>query len=189
MPEDLRWFHVVLTTYGAWLPGDPRGFRTRKHRLHVEGDYKNPPSPDEFRGLQAHARKSMKRDPVTLDDKFKQIASDAIVESLQKQEIVTACTAVAACHAHLLIVLPNSRTRKIIGNAKRHCWHELNNAGWEQKCWAKRPKFVPVETASHWRNCYRYIIRHVDEGAVVYEWGNGGDSAPDIVPPGAVGGL
>ena len=22
----MQWFHVILTSYGAWLPGDPRGF-------------------------------------------------------------------------------------------------------------------------------------------------------------------
>ncbi len=42
-PPDFSWFHVVLTTYGAWLPGDVRGFRTRHHREHIEGDYKSPP--------------------------------------------------------------------------------------------------------------------------------------------------
>ena len=38
------WYHVVLSTYGSWLYGDKRGFRTRHHREHVDGDYKNPPS-------------------------------------------------------------------------------------------------------------------------------------------------
>jgi hypothetical protein len=37
------WIHFVETVYGAWLYGDARGFRTRHHREHVEGDYKNPP--------------------------------------------------------------------------------------------------------------------------------------------------
>jgi hypothetical protein len=31
-------------TYGTWLPGDPKGFRTRHHREHIEGDYKKPPA-------------------------------------------------------------------------------------------------------------------------------------------------
>ncbi|HEX3314753.1 MAG TPA: hypothetical protein VHR72_07680 [Gemmataceae bacterium] len=31
-----------LSTYGSWLPGNPRGFRSRKHRIHSSGDYKNP---------------------------------------------------------------------------------------------------------------------------------------------------
>jgi hypothetical protein len=44
-PDDpsFAWFHAIITTYGAWLDGDARGFRTRHHREHVEGDYKNPP--------------------------------------------------------------------------------------------------------------------------------------------------
>lgn len=40
------WYHIMCHTYGTWLPGDPRGFRTRHHREHVEGDYKSPPHPD-----------------------------------------------------------------------------------------------------------------------------------------------
>lgn len=37
------WYHIMGSTFGTWLPGDPKGFRTRHHREHVEGDYKNPP--------------------------------------------------------------------------------------------------------------------------------------------------
>ena len=38
-----RWFHCTSHTYGAWLHGDERSFRTRHHREHKIGDYKNPP--------------------------------------------------------------------------------------------------------------------------------------------------
>ena len=43
MDETWRWFHCTVHTYGAWLHGSARGFRTRHHREHIEGDYKNPP--------------------------------------------------------------------------------------------------------------------------------------------------
>jgi hypothetical protein len=45
MTPDGAWYHIMLTTSGDWLYGDARGFRTRHHREHVEGDYKNPPPP------------------------------------------------------------------------------------------------------------------------------------------------
>ena len=46
MPKpEMIWRHVVISTHGNWLPGDPRGFRTRHHLEHVEGDYRNPPTP------------------------------------------------------------------------------------------------------------------------------------------------
>ena len=39
------WYHVNGNTYGTWLPGDERGWRSRHHKVHVNGDYKNPPPP------------------------------------------------------------------------------------------------------------------------------------------------
>ena len=40
------WYHVGSNTKGTWLTGDPRGFRSRHHREHVEGDYRrlSPPA-------------------------------------------------------------------------------------------------------------------------------------------------
>jgi hypothetical protein len=32
------WYHCVANTYGTWLPGDPRGWRSCHHRERVEGD-------------------------------------------------------------------------------------------------------------------------------------------------------
>jgi len=34
-----HWYHVNGNTYGTWLPGDPRGWRSYKHKRHVEGEY------------------------------------------------------------------------------------------------------------------------------------------------------
>ena len=39
------WYHVTANTYGTWLRGDPRGWRERHHRKHVEGDYQTRPVP------------------------------------------------------------------------------------------------------------------------------------------------
>jgi hypothetical protein len=47
-----NWYHCMFHTYGAWLPGDHRGFRTRHHKKHIEGDYNHPPEED-FSALHA----------------------------------------------------------------------------------------------------------------------------------------
>ncbi|WP_437230609.1 hypothetical protein SH661x_002053 [Planctomicrobium sp. SH661] len=62
-PNELVWFHVTLTTYGAWLPGDPRGFRTRHHREHVEGDYRDPPPAGKYEGLHRASERLLKSTP------------------------------------------------------------------------------------------------------------------------------
>ena len=75
--EDCRWFHIIITTHGAWLPGDERGFRTRHHRQHVEGDYKNPPPPGLYNGLKRSSEQSLKQEVVSLSDSFKQVVGEA----------------------------------------------------------------------------------------------------------------
>jgi len=61
-----RWFHCIGGTYGSWLPGDPRGFRTRHHREHVEGDYRNPPPAGIYEFRHQGAADSLRFDPVTV---------------------------------------------------------------------------------------------------------------------------
>jgi hypothetical protein len=58
------WRHCMSNTFGTWLPGDPRGFRTRRHREHVEGDYRNPPARSTYERRHEAARKRMRPAPV-----------------------------------------------------------------------------------------------------------------------------
>ncbi len=61
-----RWFHCIGGTYGSWLPGDRRGFRTRHHREHVEGDYRNPPPVGIYVSRHQGAAESLRFDAVTI---------------------------------------------------------------------------------------------------------------------------
>ena len=67
MSETQVWFHIVISTYGAWLPGDPRGFRTRYHQEHVEGDYQHPPPAGVYEPRHEHSEGLLKEPPVVLD--------------------------------------------------------------------------------------------------------------------------
>jgi hypothetical protein len=73
------WFHIILTAYGAWLYGDPRGFRTRHHREHVEGDYKNPPPPGLYADREARSRESLRQQPVAWTPEWRAIVGGALV--------------------------------------------------------------------------------------------------------------
>ena len=65
---DGRWHHCIATTYGAWLPGDDFGFRTRHHREHVEGDYRNPPPPGAHQQLLSRSRRLLKQPAVSIPE-------------------------------------------------------------------------------------------------------------------------
>ena len=169
MDHELKWFHVILTMYGTWLPGDKRGFRTRKHREHVEGDYKNPPPPGIYEGLAAHSRKRLRFEPVVLSYEQRKTLGVAMRDKLEKLGAVVACLSISAKHGHLLVKLPPSQTRLWVGHAKRHAWFELRETGWSRKLWAERPKFIPIRDRAHQLNVYRYILRHAHEGAYVWK--------------------
>ena len=48
MPAWNHWYHCTAHTYGTWLRGDPRGWRARHHREHVDGDYRNRTEPTDI---------------------------------------------------------------------------------------------------------------------------------------------
>lgn len=76
------WYHCVGHTYGTWLPGDPKGFRTRHHREHIIGDYKLPPPPGMYDKRHEKAKSLMKREPVYLDAAQRQHACLQFAASL-----------------------------------------------------------------------------------------------------------
>lgn len=169
-PCPRRWHHIILTTYGAWLPGDPRGFRTRHHREHVEGDYKNPPPEGTYTGLHASSKQSLDCAPTLLTPAQRAIVGAALHEKLASSGHELVCIAVGGQHVHLQVKLTTHRCRLDIGLAKKHAWFALRESGWNGRLWGKRCKAVPIRDRSHQMNVYRYILAHAGQGAWVWTW-------------------
>src|SRR4030095_14106043 len=82
-----NWYHCMGSTYGAWLPGDPRGFRTRHHREDVPYDYKHPPPPGLYEKRYARSRQLMTRPPVYLTPRQCQLALTELVNSFNRRDM------------------------------------------------------------------------------------------------------
>ena len=190
----LGWRHVVGNTYGTWLPGDERGFRTRHHREHVEGDYRNRPPRQRDQWRRDHARRLMKRDAVLLTPAMRPLVCRAIAEKVLSFGFEVAELAVMEKHFHALCrfdveqgprmairglcpdnALADGRDpvpRHVIGVAKKHATHMLREAGlksWQGTLWARRPHIIPVEDADHFDFLRRrYLPDHVREGGVLW---------------------
>src|SRR5437762_2019166 len=106
MDDTPRWFHVTAHTYGAWLYGDPRGFRTRHHREHVEGDYRNPPPPGTHDEGFARSKELLKQDPVVLPTEWRSIVGEGLRDRLKQEGAQVLCVSVSGQHAHLLAKMP-----------------------------------------------------------------------------------
>jgi hypothetical protein len=139
MSADMLWFHVVLTAYGAWLPGDPRGFRTRHHREHVEGDYKNPPPPGVYEARHAKSKQLLKFPPMIFPTEHRKTIGMAAKDKIEKLGGQVIAIAVADKHVHFLAKMPWNKAYEWAGAAKRHVWFEMREVGRSAKLWAKEP--------------------------------------------------
>jgi hypothetical protein len=166
-PPGFGWYHIVLTAYGNWLPGDSRGFRTRHHRQHVDGDYKRPPQEDYSR-LHAKSAHQMGYSPVQIVSDYRSIVGAALIERFQGLGSYVLIAAVTSTHVHLLIKMPIAESHRWIGLAKKHAWFEMRDAGWNDKLWAKRGKVDRIRDRSHHHNCFAYIVRHIHQDAWVW---------------------
>jgi hypothetical protein len=174
---DWAWFHVTLTVYGAWLYGDPRGFRTRHHREHVEGDYKNPPPAGIYKKEEKRSRSLLKHAPIELAPEWRAIVGQALVARFVELGAFVLCAACARQHSHLLVKLPEREARNWSGLAKKHAWFETRACGWTGKLWAKRGHEKPITDREHQSNAYQYILEHIHEGAWVWDYKRGVISA------------
>lgn len=169
---DWIWYHCTTHTYGAWLHGDPRGFRTRHHREHIEGDYKNPPPPGTYDGKLERSERLMKQPPVVIPVGFRKVIGHAIIEKLIDRlgaELIA--LSVSGQHVHLLAKMPGGDIpREWIGKAKKNATHAMTERGWQGNLWAKRSRALPCRGRAHQVNVFKYILRHAEEGAWVWSF-------------------
>ena len=168
MSEELVWFHLIFTTYGAWLPGDPRGFRTRHHREHVEGDFNSPPEAGIYQGLHQASQQQLEQPPTTIPCEFRPLIGAALRERLEREGGHVLAVACCGEHAHVLVQLKDCDARYPGGLAKRHATFEAHAAGFVGELWGDRGKIVRIKDEAHRWNVYQYILRHEEEGAWVW---------------------
>ena len=161
-----NWVHVIWSTRGAWLPGDPRGFRDHDHRLHSTGDYRAPPPSGEHAGLYRTARE---RCPVEVQIPFRlrQTIAEALGDKLLALEQPPRIIAVMRTHVHALVRAGPTNVRESIGRAKQAASHavrdELPGRIWGQRCHPVR-----IRDGVHYRQVVEYIAAHGEEGGALW---------------------
>lgn len=179
-----KWYHVMSNAYGTWLRGDPRGWRTRHHREHVDGDYKHRPEAGTWEKLYSLSKRLMKRDAVRLDVDLREIVLDAVVDKLLVLEIELLVAALTRDHVHVLARFPEDDPRNKLGIAKKHASHFVRQAGLrtdEGGLWGKRSKVEPIRDRKHQLNVVKYILDHTYEGGATWYF-NDGIIRPPRVP-------
>jgi hypothetical protein len=181
------WYHVTDNTYGTWLRGDPRGWRERHHRKHVDGDYKNPPVKGTGEEELDLSTRLMKRDQVRLGKQLQLVALIAIVTTLLNDGIEVLVVSLDDHHLHVLARFCQHDPRKKMGWAKFFATKAVKRFIESEKAkthgsavgfdlnlkpgeglWAKRGKEKPINDREHQLNVVDYIADHVSRGAVTF---------------------
>ena len=192
------WYHAIATCYGTWLRGDPRGWRSRRHREHVEGDYQNPPPAGTYAIEFRRSRQQLAHAPMRFPPDVREVVRDALADRLGDFDTEVVALAVAATHAHAVVRFVNRGVRgsvdvpglaaanalrdgrdpvprHVFGVAMKHASHVLREADLKRPgpVWAKRAKFVPVADRAHQLAATRYVVAHaLREGAALHTmWG------------------
>ena len=158
----MLWRHVVISTHNSWLPGDPRGFRSKDHKIHSSGDYKAPPPEGEHAGLHEYSKR-ISGPPVVIPLALRAPIGRALLADLHKRDGRVLVVAVAGLHAHFLVELPEdlATVRQIVGRAKTAACHAMH-ARLPGKVWGRYGTYKPVKGVEHQRSAFYYILRQKD---------------------------
>lgn len=165
------WYHCMGNTYGTWLPGDPRGFRTRWHREHVEGDYRNPPPTGKYSQRLEDSKNLMSREPVLLSQEQRRRAVVELVKSLEKWKIELRILSVDRVHLHCLARFPDHNPRHFLGLAKKEssAYMKLDGLAPHGGLWGTKCECIPVSNRGHFATVEDYIADHERKGAVLWK--------------------
>jgi hypothetical protein len=176
------WYHCTAHTFGTWLRGDPRGWRSRHHREHVEGDYKHRPPKGKYDQLHEYSKSLMKRDPVRVNHvELIDFILTKMLERLVEFHVPIAIGAFDGIHAHFLIRCRDHKPRIVLGIAKQYATAQLKadpkahsfavglgiNLKLGEGLWGRGSHSTPIERAQHFDSTFDYIAAHALRGAVV----------------------
>jgi len=164
----MAWRHVIVTTLYSWNHGDARGFRSRGHRIHSSGDYKNPPPAGEHAGLLRY-QKSISGEPVDLSENVRALIGQALVQPLLEMNFRVLAASVSGRHAHVLVELPIdiATVKRAIGQAKRKSSRAVKE--WlPGRVWSAGGTYKHVKDRSHLKNATEYVL--YDQGDDAWTW-------------------
>jgi REP element-mobilizing transposase RayT len=122
-------YHLVWTTYGSWLPNDPRGSMSRFLASDVLGDLGElhygrkqvQPASREIRAFYEHATPRLKHEVLTLSEREIDEAGASFADVIARERYTCYACAILPDHVHLLV-------RKHRHLAEDMIWHLQNES-------------------------------------------------------------
>jgi REP element-mobilizing transposase RayT len=123
---------LTWTTYGTWLPGDPRGFvtpiRDDAGKQVIHNEYGTPCDAD-VAPLRNYAQSILRQAPVWLTAEQANVVAVQLRETAAHRAWGLLALAVMANHVHVVLEAPeNIPSQKILGDLKAYATRALDRA-------------------------------------------------------------
>ncbi len=138
-------YHAIFTTYGTWLPNDPRGSYSDaiyREELRLLGDIKygrqNPqPGRESLRSFWTAARSKLSRPPCFIDDRTRPIVGQSFARVVQRLNLTVHACAIMNDHVHILVPRSRYRIEYLVNQLKGAATRKLKAAEtpWTRGCW------------------------------------------------------
>lgn len=159
MPRTLG-YHVVLSAYGQWLPGDGRGSWSAaydKQLGYVEPHQLHPGDPVRER----MARERMAQPAVRFSASIRNAVADAIARCAVESDWQTGAFTLEPTHAHLLLTYTGRPIEKTVKWLKQSCTKAVHTqTAHDGKVWCEGSWRVFVFEPAQWNTTTRYIQQH-----------------------------
>ena len=140
-------YHITWSTYGAWLPGDARGWVADGES--AEGDAE--------RWLKA--REQMKGAPVALTLPQRRIVQETVEKHCAVRGWCLHAVNARTKHVHAVITIPVSVAGATARDQfKAWCTRNLNNACGRKDWWAVGGTAKPIYDDSYLQNAIQYVL-------------------------------
>lgn len=169
-------YHLIWTTYGTWLPNDPRGsysLEIYNQELRALGSIQygrqdpQPPRGD-LRRFWTAARPRLSRTPFFIDDRTRPVVAAAIGELVRHWRLAVRACSIMNDHVHVLVMRSRYRIEYLMNRFKGVATRAM---GLDKTPWTRKGWKVFINDEKTLRAAVRYIeMNPICAGMVPQHW-------------------
>jgi len=155
-------YHAIFTTYGTWLPNDPRGsFSKAVYNEELSalapilyGRQSPQPPANELRRFWATARPCLERLPYFITDATRGRVGSAFARVVKRLGLTLAACSIMKDHVHLVVMRSRYRIEYVVNQVKGAATHDL---GLDLTPWARQGWNVFLDDAEAVAAAVEYV--------------------------------
>lgn len=154
-------YHAIFTTYGTWLPNDPRGSYSKEiynDNLEKLGEIKygrqTPPPKNQILKFYSQAVPVLDRDAYFINDYTRPVIADAFAKVVKRLNIEVPACAIMNDHIHILILRSGYSIEYLVNQLKGSATKglNLNDSPWTRGFWK-----VFIDSEEALKNAIKYV--------------------------------